>query len=141
MIYYYTPYGRGHNSDTTWEICSIDLNGYFMFSSGVDYGASYFGNKFGDVLPCIKSDSFESGRTFQINKDNFLKNIEFFDSSVLNGNTYYSVIHTKLQHIADNGDTLNFTFYIAKSVGLIKYVQNVGNTDTTWSLVRYHVIQ
>jgi hypothetical protein len=72
--------------------------------------------------------------------ENF-KNIAIFDSLKVNNKFYYDVINTSNLIAFENGDTIVYTFYLAKLIGLIKISKKENKHDTTWSLINQHVIQ
>jgi hypothetical protein len=69
------------------------------------------------------------------------KELNVYDSLIINNVTYYNVLNTQYKYPTYKGDTALMIFYLAKSIGLIKYYQKLFNQDTTWSLLRYHIIQ
>ncbi|MCX6305627.1 MAG: hypothetical protein NT040_11725 [Bacteroidetes bacterium] len=68
-------------------------------------------------------------------------NISTFDSLEINNKYYHEVINTKNRFQFSNGDTLIYTFFIAKSVGIIKLNKKTNDSDTTWSLLRNRSVQ
>ena len=74
-----------------------------------------------------KYEYFGELDTLKLNEINFLKVV----------NTQYTM--NGLGILPYNSYVL--TFYLAKSIGLIKYRQQMDNYDTTWSLIRYHIEQ
>ncbi len=67
-----------------------------------------------------------------------------FDSLYIEGRTYYQVIQTRVvTPIIGNSiiDTIIQNFFLAKSIGLIQIQREYPTTNTTWSLLRYHVVQ
>jgi hypothetical protein len=66
--------------------------------------------------------------------------IEKIPKYSLNNIEYSDVFHTKTAWKLEN-DSIIYTFHIADHVGLIRLNKRIGNADTTWSLLRFHVIQ
>jgi len=66
-----------------------------------------------------------------------------FDSLQIEGRTYYQVIQTREDMPDGNtiSDSINQNFFLAKNIGLIQIKREYPHTDTTWSLLRYHVVQ
>jgi hypothetical protein len=69
------------------------------------------------------------------------KVVEVLPTLQFNSNTYTNVYNILVYYQKLDGDSVNDNFYLAKNIGLIKYKTKIGNADTTWSLLRYHVIQ
>jgi len=67
--------------------------------------------------------------------------INYFDSISLNNQIYKSVFFTRNTIVHDLVDTIKYDFYLAKNIGLIRLEKKYLNADTTWSLVRYHLLQ
>jgi hypothetical protein len=60
--------------------------------------------------------------------------IERLDSIIVNNNKFTNVIHIK--------DTIQKKeYYFAKNIGLFKFSKQIKNTDSVWSILRWHVIQ
>ena len=66
--------------------------------------------------------------------------IERLDTMVINNYKFTNVIHTR--------DTNNFLthiwrkdYYFAKNIGLLKFSIKTPKTDSTWSILRWHIIQ
>jgi len=66
--------------------------------------------------------------------------VEIIDSVVINSNIFTHVVHTK--------DTNNYyphqwrkDYYFAKNIGLLKFSIKTDSIDSTWSLLRWHVVQ
>jgi len=59
-----------------------------------------------------------------------------YDSLVVNNHMFLDVIHTR-----DTFSNSITDYYFAKKIGLIKYAIKNELGDTTWSLLRYHVVQ
>lgn len=66
--------------------------------------------------------------------------LELFDEYKLNNVIFKNVIHTKIVQPYDY-DSVVCHYYFCKNIGLIKYQQHVFNTDSTWSLLRWYVVQ
>jgi hypothetical protein len=66
--------------------------------------------------------------------------IHHYDSIFLNNQTFYDIRHTRSSG-PTGMDTLKFDYYFSKFIGLIKFGYSRGEKDTTWSLLRYHVVQ
>lgn len=51
------------------------------------------------------------------------------------------VYHSSLRYVTNDGDSARFQFFIARYIGLVKLMKQIGQTDTTWSLERWRVIR
>jgi len=89
---------------------------------------------------CLKSFSFEPGYIYLYDQYSFFKNINYYDSLRINDKIFYSVMNTQYRTTTLDMDTLTYTFYLAKSVGLVNLNLKINDQDTTWSLLRYHVV-
>jgi hypothetical protein len=65
--------------------------------------------------------------------------VEKIDSMIINTNKFKNVIHTRVVNSYYNN--LQFDFYFVKNVGWVKYSIKTSTMDTTWSILRYHVVQ
>ena len=66
--------------------------------------------------------------------------VEVLDSLKINNNTFMNIRHTRTIYPLLPGDIIQ-DYFFSKGVGLIKFHQTFLNTDSTWSLLRYHTIQ
>jgi hypothetical protein len=89
---------------------------------------------------CLYSISFHPGYTIANDRAHSFTNLGYFDSLVVNNRTFFNVMNTRYQQINNYYDTITETYYIAKSIGLIKFQLGKNHTDTTWSLLRYHIV-
>jgi|GEM_PF-878980 len=74
--------------------------------------------------------------------------VEFIPDIKINDINFKNVIHTRhydYRSISTDSvplnDTVTIDSYFVKNVGIIKYIQKIGKSDTTWTLLRYHCIQ
>jgi len=63
------------------------------------------------------------------------------DNFVLNDNTFMHVIVTSLAGTNYSDPDRYLESYFARNIGLIKFTQRSKNSDTTWSLIRWHTVQ
>lgn len=89
---------------------------------------------------CLMSESFQPGYTVDL-QDLYFKNINYFDTLKINNNICTSVMNTYCRTITLNKDTAIYSFYLSKFIGFVKINLHRHNADTTWSIIRYHVIQ
>jgi len=69
------------------------------------------------------------------------KVIEVIPSLHLNNSTYTNVYNILWTSQNNKGDSIIENYYLTKNIGLIKFTSRIANVDTTWSLLRYHIIQ
>jgi len=65
--------------------------------------------------------------------------VEKIDTMIVNTNKFRDVIHTRV--IDSYYNNLQFDYYFVKNVGWVKYSIKTSTMDSTWSLLRYHVVQ
>jgi hypothetical protein len=70
---------------------------------------------------------------------NSFKLIEKIDTIFLNSSRFTNVIHTR--STSTYYDNLQNDYYFAKNIGLVKFAIKTNTFDSTWSLMRWHVIQ
>ena len=85
----------------------------------------------GFKCPCLRSESFRPGYIKKVDSYSIFKNLNYFDSLEINNKVYHNVINTFYQTINSNNDTLMYTYYLAKSIGLVKINIHIDNYDTT----------
>jgi len=71
----------------------------------------------------------------------YFKNLNYFDSLVVNNKKYYNIMNTQFYQIKAYNDTVTLTYYIAKFIGLIKINKKVNAQNTTWSLIRSKTVR
>lgn len=117
------------------EACAVRYGGAILSVSMVSPGGVDLWFLNGTYCQCLQFYNDPPGAN-----SNFT-NIKTFDSLEVNNKYYHEVINTESRIRFANGDTLFYTFYIAKSVGIIKLDKRKNEFDTTWSLIRSHVVQ
>jgi hypothetical protein len=90
---------------------------------------------------CMIPDSLYAGYSFVNGPDYRFKIINIYDSITLNSNIFYNVIETRSRSIISKYDSVVYHVYLARSIGLIKLELHQNNVDSTWSLLRFHVLQ
>jgi len=65
--------------------------------------------------------------------------IEKIDTMTLNNIKYANIIHTRSTYIMY--DNMQNDCYFVKNIGLIKFRKRSDSFDSTWSILRWHVIQ
>ena len=66
--------------------------------------------------------------------------IHVYNFLTLNTNTFNNVYHTRDSNKTSTSYTVK-DYYFAKNIGLIKFSIRTPEIDSTWSLVRWHVLQ
>jgi hypothetical protein len=82
----------------------------------------------------VLTSSVTSGLSDQVSQTCWV--LKRYDSLTVNNQLFSDVIHTR-----DTFSNSINDYYVAKNVGLIKFAIKNGYGDSTWSLLRYHVIQ
>jgi hypothetical protein len=59
----------------------------------------------------------------------------------INGTAFTDIYILRHEWMADSGDTLLTEAYLVKSMGIVKLRMDDGQADTTWSLLRWRIIQ
>jgi hypothetical protein len=82
------------------------------------------------------------GSYIDISGDRF-EYVKHYDTLTFNGITFENVRYTKCsrKYIQKISNSIVLHFYCAKNIGLIKFRFEYNGQDTTWSLLRFHVIQ
>ena len=70
-----------------------------------------------------------------------IEQVALFDSIIINDSIFKNVIHTRVAQPNNLKDSIFYSYFFAKNIGLIKFEKRYLNTDTTWSLLRYQVVQ
>jgi hypothetical protein len=134
-------YTQGSDDVPSFEVCYLKYDSKFITRSQINWEQYLIGFRNGLVGPCLRAESFQPGYVKKFDSYSLFKNINYFDSLEINSKVYYKVMNTFYQTTNSNDDTLMYTYYLAKSIGLVKVNLHVSNYDTTWSLLRYHVVQ
>jgi hypothetical protein len=127
-----------------WEYCFIDYGGNLILQASMtpyEYDITFPSKIMDDFYcPCLMSTSSEH-HIVDDDKHYLFKNLVYFDSLEINNKMFYQVINSQWKWIHGASDTLTASYFIAKSIGFIKLKLGNNTSDTTWSLLRYHVIQ
>ena len=130
----FIPGGYGED-DPNIETCYVTYGGAFMAGAAIDPNICSI-----NFVNRLNGNCLEYYNHPQENNDWHFKIIQNLDSVTINQIVYYNVLNTQYKATASPGDTMTFTFYLAKSIGLIKFNLHGNDRDTTWSLLRYHVV-
>lgn len=121
------------------EKYDISFGGEFLNTASIRPSQYSIGFKHNYGSVCIY-DNINPSYSLTSDYYSSFKNLNLFDSMVVNNEIYHQVLNTQYKSWTHNGDTSIWTYYFAKSVGLIKVTMGKNHQDTTWSLLRYHVI-
>jgi hypothetical protein len=132
---------NGQSTDPYSERVQIDYKGSFMTFSEIDLeGSQLNSNSWGglcltpSVTPSVHFiDQYDTYACYGV-----------VDSIRLNDHTYFSVLSTQLSQkrgVAFKYDTITLNYSFSRSIGLIRYRQRLDSSDTTWTLVRHHVVR
>ena len=69
--------------------------------------------------------------------------LKMYDTLSINGIKFFQVLHTKYAALLLEGsiDSVINQFFIVPKIGIVKMRKACDQSDTTWSLLRYHVVQ
>ena len=116
------------NSFIKYAKISRDPNGSFISFS------TYYPNE--AVFPALFNGYTNAS---WLGSSDYCSFVEKIDSMIINTNKFKNVIHTRVVNSYYNN--LQFDYYFVKNVGWVKYSIKTSTMDTTWSLLRYHVVQ
>jgi hypothetical protein len=122
-----------------YETCDIYFGGTFLSHSQTSTSHYSIGFQNGKGSICLYSN-FQPGYTLDNDYFHTFTNLNYIDSMVVNNRTFYQVMNTQYKFWNHLGDTTTYTYYIAKSTGLIKFTLDKNHQDTSWSILRCRVI-
>jgi hypothetical protein len=134
----YYVHNGGYDTDPLYETVRCEVGGNFITFIVMDpdeYSLDFV--SFGSTV--MMSEGFQAGFISKSYGEIF-KTISTNDSLEINGTNFYHVLNTQDKEFNNHGDTAIYTYYFVKFIGLIKCSKNVNNIDTTWSLLRYHIV-
>ena len=135
------PYNYKYDGISTGFISSF-LQGSLIVSTPDFSYADFFTQKGGRSLS-IRTDTYIGQQVEFL--DALYEKVAVFDTLTLNNTIYRNVIYTRVafpsSYTKSSHDSIIRKYYFAKNVGLIKYEIQESNTDSTWSLMRYNIIQ
>lgn len=65
--------------------------------------------------------------------------VERIDTMLLNNNKFFNVLHTRSIDAGQN--YLQNDYYFVKNIGLVKFSMKTNAFDSTWSVLRWHIVQ
>jgi hypothetical protein len=83
--------------------------------------------------------SMVPGRSYPYN--GIVSYVQHLDSLKINDRTYYDIKHLMHSVVFTNGDSAIVNALFSRHTGMIQLTSGLNGHDTTWSLLRYHVIQ
>jgi len=95
-----------------------------------------------DLSGTCMSTNDSPGMIFYYEDNVFYQFINHVDTIKIGNNNYTNVINSKYSEYENGPPSMTkrvATYFIAKGVGLISYRQQIGISDTTWNLIRYHI--
>jgi hypothetical protein len=108
-------------------------------------------DSFADIVMSYPSEGYYMALTSAYTLGNSTSNwlsaychfVEQIDTLFLNNNKFVNVIHTRasVNNRCPYYENYLNDYYFAKNIGLVKYSIQGNSFDSTWSLVRWHVIQ
>jgi len=67
--------------------------------------------------------------------------VAIYPTEEANGNTFTNVYHCRTEDLTTVGDSVIVDGHLVENIGLVIYKKRIDKLDTTWTLVRWHVIQ
>ncbi len=67
--------------------------------------------------------------------------VAVYPTEELNGNLFTKVYHCRIEEQTWDGDSIITDGHLVKNIGLVEFKKRIDQMDTTWTLVRWHVIQ
>ena len=118
------------------------VNNFYLIA-GTDSSArqnidEYHTNGLALTMDRLNNPNVQSGNIDPAYKS---KVVEVIPNLVLNNDTFTHVYNILWAYKERTGDSVVENYYMAKNIGLIKFRTKIGNADTTWSLLRWHVVQ
>jgi hypothetical protein len=132
---YFTP---PEPTNTQYEIIKYEINNGFLttgtLSAGMEDNAFFVFSDFqSGGMPL--STWIINGKSSSISTYSWL--IKRFDTLTINKTLFYDVIHTR--DSSEKGRARDY--YFVKNIGLVKFSIRTAQFDSTWSLLRWHVVQ
>jgi len=125
------------------------FGGEFIYSvhAGFDWHFSefrlYHQFIFHEGSESIISGHIEKGYSEINEESNFnYRVIGIDDTLIINNTIYNNILTTQFKRFrSQNSDTVQYTYFFDKIHGLIRFMKSAGGADTTWSLMRSHVLK
>ena len=133
------PEGLGY----TYEVITTGFISKFLSNSEIlaspDFDFAIFEEIDSHSLISIRT-SMSIGQKYTFNGA-VIEQVALYDSIIINDSIFKNVIQTRVAQPYNLQDSIFYSYFFAKNIGLIKFEKTYLNTDTTWSLLRYHVVQ
>ena len=131
--------GRTVSSIT--DHCTITFEGFFFRYCQIDPFVVGYGNSWYTDFMAYNA-GIPTGDARHYYNNYYFENIHFYDSLQVGGHTFSEVAETKDSHFEYQGtQSKSICFFPAKNVGLVQIKNSNSGVDTTWILVRYHIVQ
>jgi hypothetical protein len=133
-------YSASYDNNTITELCQVFYEGPFL--STTNLSPSTYHIIFPDYsFEAINPISFKPDQIFELDGATTLKYFPLVDSMKIGNNTFYDIFITQWQFVSLQHDTTTNTCYFVKKVGLIKFNHKAPTSDSTWNILRFHVLQ
>jgi hypothetical protein len=129
----------GYSTDPYLEFILVSYQSEVLTSMYIDVDQATLSCKFAEGN-CLRASNVPP--VFEYDKYHKYEFLGSFDTVNVNGVNFADIVNTKY---SQNGagvlpyNNYVLTYYLSKSIGLIKYRQQLDNYDTTWTLLRYHI--
>jgi len=133
----------GYPDDPIDEYCYIGFSGHLLSTTvvtpeDVQIEWSWWGSV------CLRPDFSQRIFNYRVSGDIY-KIVQFYDSLKINNNMFKNVINTQLIasqfYVKPIIDTATFSYFLAKNIGIVKLRKQYHQSDTIWSLIRWHVVR
>jgi len=127
-----------------WENVNIDFTGSFLshfeiMSTSNNFASLYVNYRSGSSMALQLAYFNNYGLVHR--ETHLMGVVKVFSEFNVNGNTFTNVYQTRDSWSSGNGYADTVDFYFAKNIGIIKLEKHLAQTDTTWSVIRWHVVQ
>jgi hypothetical protein len=126
-----------------WE--SSEINGSFLSSIRTTAGGNEYANMefSGDGGFSFNTTTLANPVYYKAKYSGYSSSgvVAIYPTEVLNGNTFNSVYHCRVESQMLDGDSVIIDGHLVENIGLVEFKKRVDQVDTTWTLVRWHVIQ
>ena len=125
------------------EITGAFLTGIYGYTPGKDVaGMTIYGNTnarslYFSLAQVTNPEFIKAVRTGQEG----MGVVAVYPTEKVNGNSFTNVYNCVTEYVSSAGDSVITSGHLVKNTGLVKYIKHRANWDTTWTLLRWHVVQ
>jgi hypothetical protein len=138
-VYSTTITGFGKN-DYYSQQCKIIYDGSFIDSiTIIEKNYSLYLNNF--LFSGSEATTFTPGKISYTGPNDTLRGIAFLDTITINNKIFEDIYLTQYSSVTTQGKPYSCFAYFVRNVGLIRFDYRYNGNTTTWSLLRYKVVQ